>query len=92
MSLIDIDFLHTQAPNFSIQKLNKPINVREIRSVTHTCIKFVTLDVYFTRILHEQPRTAQIQRDFHIVKDLKAQMLLGMDIIGPERINTNILD
>lgn len=35
---------------------------------------------------------ARIQRDFHVVKDLKAQMLLGMDIIGPKKIDTNILD
>lgn len=92
MSLIDISFLQTQVPDQTIQKLSKPINVQGIGSVTHTCTEFVTLDVYFTGTLQGESRTARIQRDFHVVKDLKAQMLLGMDIIGPKKINTNILD
>ena len=92
MSLIDGNFPRIHAPNQTIQKLSKPINVRGIRSVTHTCTEFVTLDVYFTGTLHGQLRTARIRRDFHIVKDLKARMLLGMDVISPERINTNITD
>ncbi len=34
--------------------------------------------------------TAHLKRDVHLVDDLRANLLIGMDIIGPERISTDI--
>ena len=41
-------------------------------------------------VIKGKPHLAHIKRDFHIVVHLKAKMLLGMDLIGPEMIDTNI--
>ena len=58
-----------------------PITVRGVAQGVHRCNEFAKLDIYL-----QGTSTALIRRDVHIVDGLKAKMLIGMDIIGPERI------
>ena len=90
MSLVDREFLSKLLPNIVIQKLSTSITVRGIGSATHPCDEFVSLDIYMPGMIQGKPHLAHIKRDFHIVVHLKAKMLLGMDLIGPEMIDTNI--
>ena len=90
MSLVDREFLNKLLPNIVIQKLSTSITVRGIGSATHPCDEFVSLDIYMPGMIKGKPHLAHIKRDFHIVVHLKAKMLLGMDLIRPEMIDTNI--
>lgn len=85
MSIIDRDFPFQQRPDIRIQHMASPVTVRGIRQGTHRCNAFVRLDIY----LQGNP-TALIHRDVHIVEDLKAKMLIGMDIMGAEGIVLDI--
>ena len=81
MSIIDREFLRQQAPEVTIQQMGSPITVRGVAQGTHSCKEHVQLDIY----LQETP-TALIHRDVHVVDGMKAKLLIGMDIIGSERI------
>ncbi|SLM41272.1 hypothetical protein LPUS_12228 [Lasallia pustulata] len=49
--------------------------------------EYVHLDLWFKGLLNSKPATAHIQREARIVNDLKAKLLVGMDILGPEKID-----
>ena len=85
MSIIDREFLLQQVPEVIIQRMASPIMVRDVGQGTYSCNEFARLDIY----LQENP-IALIHRDVHIVDKMKAKMLIGIDIIGSERIVLDI--
>lgn len=90
MSLVDQSFLKLLLSIVKLMNLKESITVCGISSTTHPCNEFVYLSIYVQGKSKGISRIASIKRDFHIVEKLKAKMLLSMDIIGPEQINTNI--
>ena len=85
MSLIDREFLKTQHPGAKVLKLASPISVRRVGAGCHRTVKYAVVNLRFTgKKSNGQPAIAVVLREVHIVEDLKAQMLLGMDILGPE--------
>ncbi len=86
MSLVDQKFLAEQAPSISIQQMSSPITVRGLGTNRHELKDFITLDIH----LPGDDKTAVITREVHIVEDLKAKMLLGIDVLGPERVLLNL--
>ena len=85
MSIIDREFLLQQVPEMTVQRMASPIIVRGVGQGTHSCDEFARLDIY----LQGSP-VALIHRDIHIVDGMKAKMLIGMDVIGPEKIILDI--
>lgn len=63
--------------------MGSTITVRAVAG-THSCKEYTRLSIY----LMGTP-SALIHRDVLIVDGLKAKLLIGMDIIGPERIAIN---
>ena len=57
------------------------ITVRGVSQGTYSCMEYTRLDIYL-----QGNSIALIHRDVHVVDGMKAKMLIGMDIIGPERI------
>ncbi|SLM39753.1 hypothetical protein LPUS_10359 [Lasallia pustulata] len=49
--------------------------------------EYVHLDLWFKGLLDSKPATAHIQREARIVNNLKAKLLVEIDILGPEKIN-----
>jgi len=84
MSLVDKDFLMEQALNTTVRQMASPIQVRGIGAGTHQYGEHADLIVYLPG---DKARTAVIQREVHIVRDLKAKMLVRIDIMGPEKIS-----
>ncbi len=82
MSLIDRKFLADQAPSIPVQQMPSPITVRGLGTNRHKSKEFVTLDIH----LPGDGRTTVVTREVHIVEDLKAKMLIGIDILGPEKV------
>ena len=62
----------------------------EIGSWTHKCQKYVCLNLYLSDELNERITITYITSDVHLVNDLQANLLIDMNIIGPEQISMNI--
>ncbi len=82
MSLIDRKFLLEIVPGIVIKKMPSPMTVRGIGTNTHDASEYVQLQMY----LPGKNGTALIEREFHIVNDLTAKALVGIDVMKPERI------
>ena len=83
-SLIDRGFLNEHVPGAEIKKMASPMKVRGLGSSSHAAGDYVELDLYLPA---DHDRTAVIRREIHVVDDLKANILIGTDILVPEQIN-----
>ncbi len=84
MSLIDRSFLKEQVPDILIKRTPSPIVVRGLGTGTHRCDEYAVLTIYLPG---NNDRLAVIIREVHIVNNLKAKMLVGIDILVPEDIS-----
>lgn len=91
MSFIYREFMKMHSPHLVVQSSINPISVKTIGNFVHTCTKFVSMNIYLSNIFNGVNRVTHLRRDFHIVENLETNMLLSMDIIGPERISTKLL-
>ena len=60
-----------------------PIQVKGIGVSIHQCEEYADLVIYLSG---DKIRTTVIEQEVHIVKDLKVKMLVGLDILSPEKI------
>lgn len=89
VTLIDRSFLRTQLPEHKILEKDSPLVVRGIGSNKHTTAEYVNLDIYVPGH-HEtdgRPVEALLIRQAFVVDNLRAKMLIGMDILTPEGID-----
>ena len=85
MSLVDRKHLAATKPNAIIQRASNPIRVRGIDHRLHDSSEYTELDFYIPGKLPDGTSAiAHFRREIHIVDDLRANALLGVDIIGPE--------
>ena len=86
MSLIDRQFLKEQRPDLKINKTPSRITVKGIGGQIHESSEYILLEFFIPGTLGKSKieTMARITREFHIVDDLKANALIGMDILGPE--------
>ena len=84
-------FLKTHCPPFTIYKHNLPVTLRGIGANRHTTDKWTVLSLF---IKGQTPNRRDVfikfTKEFYIVDNLKANLLIGMDIIGPEKATINI--
>lgn len=87
VTLINRAFLLKQAPGTHVRTITSPISIREIGTNHHSTNEYMLLDIYFPDKRDGKDMRAKITREAHLIDNLKAKMLLGTDIIGPERID-----
>ncbi|RDL33672.1 uncharacterized protein BP5553_08040 [Venustampulla echinocandica] len=87
MSLIDRGFLRKYAPTAVIQTMPTPMTVRGIGDRQHNANQFTIIDFYLPTSTHI---VAHFHREIHIVDDLDANVLLGLDIAVPEGWNIDL--
>lgn len=90
MSLINRSFFKSHVLETLIKILQKSINVREIDSFKHQCQKYVFIDLYLSDTVEDKLAMTHFTRDAHIVNNLKAKLLLSMNIMSSERIFIDI--
>lgn len=90
MSLINCAFLHSGTPGVQIKKCDVNITVCRIGTPTHQCNKYATLNLLIPRMVNGKPVLANITHQLHFVNDLKARILVGMDILGSEQAAIDI--
>ncbi|TAQ83100.1 hypothetical protein B7494_g8576 [Chlorociboria aeruginascens] len=86
LSLIDKAWLLQSLPDVKIRKMAAPIMVRGISDLKHPTTEYIVLVFY----LEGEHSYACITREVHLVDNLQAKMLIGVDILGPERIDISI--
>ncbi len=85
MSLIDRAFLEEHARETEVKHIKVPISVRGIGATRHLTNEYVVLDLYIHGEIPGQGiATAHLQREAHVVDNLKAKLLLEVDILTPE--------
>lgn len=87
MSMGDRMFLKRLIPGFAPKKHDAAITLRGIGPNRHSTIEWTTVS-FFMKGETPQGKTVMIKftRDIHVVDNLKANLLIGMDILGPEGV------
>ena len=88
MSLINRQFLKSQSTGTLVEKISTLIKVKGIGSIIHQSDEYALLDVY----LPGDSAIAHIRQEFHLVKNLKANVLIGIDILGSEGIDVLLME
>ena len=89
VTLIDRVFLQAQLPKHKILRKDAPLVVRGIGSNQHTTAEYVNLNIYVpgSHDADGRPVEALLKHPAFVVDDLRAKMLIGMDILGSEDID-----
>ena len=92
MTIIDRVFLRDRLPNYEVKTHNSPITLRGIGPNFHSTNKWTTISFFMDGTTREgNPAIIKITRDFHIIDNLKANVLIGMDILCLEKAVINLL-
>lgn len=76
-----------QAPHTVTHRMSSPIPVRGLGATIHNSDQYAKVDIYLTGV---DGRTAVITREAHIVNDLRAKMLVGIDVLATEGITMDL--
>ena len=92
VTLTDAAFLQAQLPSHKILQKASPLVVHGIGSNKHTTAEYVNLNIYVPgqHASNDQPVQALLKHMAFIVDDLRAKMLIGMDILASEDIDLEI--
>jgi hypothetical protein len=85
MSLIDRIYLRKTLLSVKIFHTDSSVTIRNIEIVTHNCFEYVHLKVFIL----ESKRIAKLNRQAHVVDNLRAKFLMNMNILEPKEIILN---
>ena len=92
-SLIDREFLRAEYPEAAITRMPTPMTVKGIGESKHDASEYAKVRMFLKgEVDTGNPATAMIEREFHIVDDLAAKALIGIDILKPERVAIDLND
>ena len=87
VTLADKPWLLTLLPLVDIRRMASPLRVKGLGSAMHDTDEYVLVPIYIPAVRKDGIKVlCRIHREIHLVDNLKAHMLLGNDIIGPEKI------
>ena len=86
MTLIDRALLFRLQPDQKPSKLASPISVRGLGNTMHKTSEYAKLTISIDGKLGSKLATAQISLEAHVVDDLRANMLIGNDVIVPQKM------
>ena len=89
ITLIDQKFLEKHTSDLAIQTMGSPVAVRGISAMTTS--EYVILTLYLPGTGPDSPAEAKLTHEAHIMNKLKANILVGMDIMEPEKIDISLL-
>ena len=87
MSMADRLFLKRLMPSYKIEKHEAPITLRGIGTNRYSTNEWTTVSFFMKGKTPEgKPVMIKFTHDIHVVDNLKANLLVGMDILGPEGV------
>ena len=88
VTLGDRRFLKTHMPHAEVKTMESPSTVKGIGEARHSIAEYVRVPLLLPgKSDIGEPVLAEINVDVHLVDDLRANMLIGMDTMGPEGID-----
>ena len=88
VTLGDRRFLKTHMPHTEVKTMDSPSTVKGIGEARHSIAEYVRIPLLLPgKSDIGEPVLAEIIVDVHLVDDLRANMLIGMDTMGPEGID-----
>ena len=91
VTLADRQFFHRQNPNVPIRTMATPLTVRGISSDQHQTADYAIVPMYFLGQKDGKTVKGMIRREVHLIDNLKANMLIGNDVTGPEKWNMDYI-
>ena len=88
MTLIDRQFLREQVSDMIIHCMLLFISVQELEVIIHQSAQYAKMNIYLSE---RSDCTAVVSQEIHIVKNLKAKLLISMNILVSEDIIMNLL-
>lgn len=87
ITLVNCTWFLQKFPTEKILKVAILLKVREIKSSKYESNEYVSMSLYFPRIeLRNRSIYAHICQKLYLVKDLKANLLVGNNILATERV------
>lgn len=87
VTLANRSWLLALLPHVEIRRMSSPLCVKGLGSAMHNTNEYVLIPIYFPAFKQDGTRVlCCIVREIHLVHNLKARMLLGNNLIGPEKI------
>ena len=86
-SLADRQWVAKHYPQLQIRQRAQPLTVRGIGDDFHQTADYVVMPLYFKGTKDGKPAYAFFEREIALVSGLQANMLIGMDILGPEQFD-----
>ena len=78
----DNNFVYKQKLNFVVRKITIFIIIRNLNTIQHEILKYVVLLYYISEIdKNDKSVTIFIEKKFHLIKNLKVNMLIDNNII-----------
>lgn len=91
VTLVGRESFQKQAgPRISIRTMATPITVRGIGTTQHKTDEYAIVPFMFEDTQRGQPVLARFWREVHLVDELKANLLIGIDIMGPELVTVDM--
>ncbi len=88
VTLADRSFIKIHGAHYTIRRMATPLNVRGLGTNKHETSEYIIASIYFAgKNPQGKPVRGVIRREVHLVDNLKANMLIGNDILGPEGIS-----
>jgi hypothetical protein len=87
-TLIDEDFLKNQYPNTQVFRRAGPITVRGFTGKEHSGLDHILSPIIFSGTESD----AQVWAEIHLVKNLQATLLIGIDVLTRENVKINLTD
>jgi len=86
MTLIDRALLQRLLPDLKLSRLSSPISVRGLGDAMHQSSEYARISITIDGTLDEKLATSILTMEVHIVDNLRANLLIGNDVIVPERM------
>ena len=89
VTLVDRNFLLENHPQAVLRATTIPINVRGIGAHACKCTEYTSIPFYIPGEKNGKPLIAHFTRYAYVVDNLKANMLIGVDVLAPEDMEIN---
>jgi hypothetical protein len=84
MTIGDREWVKKLRPDLEIHRMKDPITVRGIGTAKYPTDEYVILNIYIPGVVNGKIEVVQITAEVHLVRSLKARLLIGVDVLDSE--------
>ena len=92
MTIGDREWIKKLRPDLEIHRMKDPITVRGIGTAKYPTDEYVILNIYIPGLVNGKIEVVQITAEVHLVRSLKARLLIGVDVLDLEGMDISFRD